>query len=45
LYSKDVADRGLGPRRRGGAVGSSRHARGGRDIGQGTDTIKPAFSL
>jgi hypothetical protein len=26
LYSKEVAGRGPGPRRRGGAVGSSRHA-------------------
>jgi hypothetical protein len=45
LYLKDVAGRGPEPRRRGGAAGCSRRARGGRDGGQGTDTTKHAFSL
>jgi hypothetical protein len=38
LYSKEVAGLGPGPRRSGGATGSSRRARGGRDEGQVTDT-------
>jgi hypothetical protein len=41
LYSKEVAGLGPGPRRRGGATGSSRRARGGRDEGQVTDTTCP----
>jgi hypothetical protein len=41
LYSKEVAGRDPGPRRRGGAAGSSRRTRGGRSREAKVQSTKP----